>query len=85
MPPALVPLALIAIGIPAALRAAIGRPRSLVAAWVLAASAAAVAQAVGEIFAVRAGVLGDAQLLLGTLAATVAALAVGFAERRDTR
>ena len=85
MPPALVPLALIAIGIPAALRAAIGRPRSLVAAWVLAASAAAVAQAVGEIFAVRAGVLGDAQLLLATLAATVAALAVGFAERRDTR
>ena len=85
MPPALVPLALIAIGIPAALRAAIGRPRSLVAAWVLAASAAAVAQAVGEIFAVRAGVLGDAQLLLATLAASVAALAVGFAERRDTR
>ncbi len=85
MPPALVPLALVAIGVPAALRALIGRPRSLVAAWVLSASAAAVAQAVGEILGVRAGVLGDAQLLLATAATIVAALGVAYAERRDTR
>ena len=79
------PLALVAIGVPAALRAVIGRPRSLVAAWVLAASAVVVAQAVGEILAVRAGVLGDAQVLLAAVAAVIAALGVAYAERRDTR
>jgi hypothetical protein len=82
MPPALIPLALVALGIPAALRAALGRPRSLGAAWMLAAAAVALAQAVGEISGSRVGVLGDAQLLLATLAALVAAFAVSLAEPR---
>ena len=82
MPPALIPLALVAIGVPAALRAAFGRPRSLGAAWILAAAAVALAQAVGEISGSRVGVLGDAQLLLAAVAALVAAFAVSLAEPR---
>ena len=80
MPPALIPLALVAIGVPAAMRAALGRPRSLSAAWVLAVAAVALAQAAGEISGSRIGVLGDAQLLLAALGAAVAAFAVSVAE-----
>ena len=80
MPPALIPLALIALGVPAAMRAALGRPRSLGAAWVLAAAAVALAQAAGEIAGSHLGVLGDAQLLLAALAAAAAAFAVSVAE-----
>lgn len=83
MPPALIPLALVALGVPAALRAALGRPRSLGAAWILAAAAVALAQAVGEITGARVGVLGDAQLLLAAVAALLAALAVSVAEPRS--
>lgn len=82
MPPALIPLALVAIGVPAALRAVLGRPRSLGAAWILAAAAVALAQAAGEIVGARVGVLGDAQLLLAAVAALVAAFAVSLAEPR---
>ena len=82
MPPALIPLALVALGVPAALRATLGRPRSLGAAWVLAAAAVALAQAAGEISGSRLGVLGDAQLLLAAIAALVAAFAVSVAEPR---
>ena len=83
MPPALIPLALVALGVPAALRAVLGRPRSLGAAWILAAAAVALAQAVGEISGARVGVLGDAQLLLAAIAAILAAFAVGVAEPRS--
>lgn len=83
MPPALIPLALVALGVPAALRAALGRPRSLGAAWILAAAAVALAQAVGEITGARVGVLGDAQLLLAAVAALLAAFAVSVAEPRS--
>jgi hypothetical protein len=82
MPPALIPLALIALGVPAALRALLGRPRSLGAAWMLAAAAVALAQAIGEIAGARVGVLGDAQLLLASIAAILAAFAVSVAEPR---
>ncbi|HJW49707.1 MAG TPA: hypothetical protein VJ726_09845 [Candidatus Limnocylindria bacterium] len=82
MPPALIPLALVAIGVPAALRAALGRPRSLGAAWILAAAAVALAQAAGEITGSRVGVLGDAQLLLAAVGALLAAIAVSLAEPR---
>jgi hypothetical protein len=82
VPPALIPLALVALGVPAALRAVLGRPRSLGAAWLLAAAAVALAQAAGEISGSRLGVLGDAQLLLAAIAAVVAAFAVAVAEPR---
>jgi hypothetical protein len=80
MPPALVPLALVAIGIPAALRAALGRPRSLGAAWLLALAAVAVAQAAGELTGSRVGVLGDAQLLFASVGALLAAAGQSIAE-----
>ena len=80
MPPALIPLALVAIGLPAALRAALGRPRSLGAAWALAAAAVALAQAAGEISGWRLGMLRDAHLLLAAFAAVIAAFAVSVAE-----
>lgn len=83
MPPALIPLALVALGVPAALRATLGRPRSLGAAWILAGAAVALAQAAGEISGTRVGVLGDAQLLLAAVAALLAAFAVSVAEPRS--
>ena len=85
MPPALVPLALVAIGIPAGLRAALGWPRSLGAAWLLAATAVAIAQAAGELTGSRLGLLGDAQLLFASLAALLASIGQSVAERGATR
>ena len=85
MPPALVPLALVAIGVPAAVRVALGRPRSLARAWLLAAAAVAVAQAAGEITGSRLGVLGDAQVLFAVLAALVASVVLAVAERDRKR
>ncbi len=81
MPPAVVPLALVAIGIPAALRAAIGRPRALGTAWLAAFAAVAVGQAIGELTGVRVGVLGDAQLLLAAAAALVTSALLALRER----
>ncbi len=85
MPPALVPLALVAIGVPAAMRAALGRPRSLGRAWLLGLTAVAIAQAAGELTGSRLGVLGDAQVLFAALGAVLAAvgqaIAVGGANR----
>ena len=85
MPPALVPLALVAIGVPAALRAALGRPRSLARAWLLAVAAVAIAQGAGEIIGTRVGVLGDAQLLFAFLAALAAGIGLAVAERGGKR
>lgn len=82
MPPAIVPLALVALGIPAALRAATGRPRLLGSAWLAAAAASVVAQVVGEILGVRAGVLGDAQLLLAAVGSVMTSALVALLERR---
>ena len=80
MPPALVPLALVAIGIPSALHAATGRPRRLGRAWLLSLAAVVVAQVGGELTASRLGVLGDAQLLFAALASVAAAVAATVAE-----
>jgi hypothetical protein len=80
VPPALVPLALVAIGVPAALRAAFGIPRSLGRAWLLALTAVAIAQAAGELTGSRLGVLGDAQVLFAALGALLAAAGLAIAE-----
>lgn len=80
MPPALIPLVLIAIGIPAALRAAVGHPRSLGGAWLLALAAVAIAQAAGELTGSRLGLLGDAQVLFAAVGALLAAIGVSIAE-----
>ena len=80
LPPALVPLALVAIGVPAAFRAMLGRPRGMVAAWVLSFAAALVAQAIGEIAGWRTGTLGEAQVLLAALGAGLASVAVALRE-----
>jgi hypothetical protein len=83
MPPAIVPLALVALGVPAALRAIAGRPRTLGSAWLAAAAAAAIAQAAGEILGLRFGVLGDAQLLLAAVLCTLTSTLVALLERRE--
>lgn len=85
MPPALVPLALVALGVPAAVHALLGRPRSLARAWLLAVAAVAIAQAAGELAGSRVGVLGDAQLLFALLGAAVAVVALAIAERERKR
>ena len=81
MPPAVVPLALVAIGVPAALRALVGRPRALGAAWLAAFAAVAVAQAVGELSGSRVGMLGDAQLLFAAIAALITSALLMLRER----
>jgi hypothetical protein len=80
VPPALVPLALVAIGVPAALKAAFGRPRSLGRAWLLAFAAVAIAQAAGELTGSRIGLLGDAQVLFAAIAVTIASFGLAVAE-----
>ena len=81
VPPAVVPLVLVAIGIPAAFRAAIGRPRALGTAWLAAIAAVAVAQVAGELAGSRIGVLGDAQLLYAAIAAAITSAALAMLER----
>lgn len=83
MPPAIVPLALVALGVPAAFRAILGRPRTLGSAWLAAGAIAAVAQVAGEILGLRVGVLGDAQLLLATAGAVLTSTLVAILERRE--
>ena len=80
MPPALIPLALIALGVPAALRAALGRPRSLGRAWLLAVAGVAIAQAAGELTGSRLGMLGDAQVLFAAAGALLASIGLSVAE-----
>jgi hypothetical protein len=85
MPPALIPLAIVAIGVPAALRAALGWPRSLTRGWLLATTAVAIAQAAGELTGSRIGLLGDAQLLFATVGAALATAGLAVAERDAKR
>jgi thiamine monophosphate synthase len=80
VPPAVVVLGLVALGVPAGVRAAFGRPRSLGRAWLLAAALALAAQALGELSGVSLGVLGDTQLALAVVAAGIAAGTVAIAE-----
>jgi hypothetical protein len=80
LPPALVPLALVAIGVPAAIRAALGRPRGMAGTWVLSAAAVLAAQTAGEITGWRTGTLGEAQVLLACGGAALAWLTVAVLE-----
>lgn len=81
MPPALVPLLLLALGVPAALRAIFDRPRAMGPAWLLAVAAVLAAQTLGELFGWRTGVLGEAQLLPAAIGASLASLTVAARER----
>jgi hypothetical protein len=83
VPPAIVPLALVALGVPAAFRALLGRPRALGASWLAALAASAVAQAVGELSGTRVGVLGDAQLLFAGAASALTSGVIALLERRE--
>ncbi len=81
MPPAVIPLALVAIGVPAAVRAILGRPRALGAAWLAAIAAVAIAQTAGELTATRVALLGDAQMGLAAVAALATSLLLVLRER----
>ncbi|MEP7003155.1 MAG: hypothetical protein ABI888_01315 [Chloroflexota bacterium] len=74
------PLALVAIGVPAAFRAALGRPKGLAAAWVLSVAAVLAAQVVGEIGGWRTGTLGEAQVLFAAVGAAIATTTVAVLE-----
>jgi hypothetical protein len=80
VPPALVPLVLVAIGVPAVVRAASGRPKGMAAAWILSVAAVMAAQAVGEIGGWRAGTLGEAQVLFACVGAALASITVAVLE-----
>lgn len=79
------PLALVAIGIPAALRAALGWPRSLGRAWLLAITAVAISQAAGELTGSRVGMLGDAQVLFAAIGALLACIGMTIADADSKR
>lgn len=81
MPPAVVPLALVAIGVPAAVRALLGRPRALGTAWLAGIAAVAVAQTAGELTGTRVALLGDAQVGLAAAAALATSLLLALRER----
>lgn len=81
MPPAVVPLVLVALGVPAALRALVGRPRALGLAWLAALAAVVAAQVVGEVTGARSGTLGDAHLLLAAVAATITSALLALREK----
>jgi len=81
VPPAVVPLALIAIGVPALARLATGRPRSLALTWLAALAAVAAAQVAGELSGIRIGVLGDAHLAFAAVAAALTSALVALKER----
>jgi len=82
MPPAVIAVALVAVGVPAALRALLGWPHGLPAAWLASFAAVAVAQSAGELAGYRVGVLGDAQVLLAAVGATLASVGVAVVETR---
>ncbi|MSQ37261.1 MAG: hypothetical protein EXR61_02965 [Chloroflexi bacterium] len=82
MPPAFAVIVIIGVGVPAAVRALVGRPRAIVASHVAAVTAALLAQVLAEVAGWRTGVLGDAQVLVSGLGALGAALAVALLERR---
>lgn len=82
MPPAFVAVALVALGVPAALRAITGRPRGLPAAWLASLAAVLVAQAAGELAGTRLGVVGDAQIALAGFGAALASGVVAAVESR---
>jgi hypothetical protein len=80
LPPALVPLALVAVGVPAAIRAVLGRPKGMAAAWILSAAAVLAAQTLGEIAGWRTGTLGEAQVLFACTGAALASMVVAVLE-----
>ncbi|MDQ3097502.1 MAG: hypothetical protein M3Q61_04950 [Chloroflexota bacterium] len=85
MPPAVIAVVLIGIGVPAAMRAILGRPQGLPGAWVASLVAVLVAQALGELGGVRSGVAGDAQVALALVGAALASGGVAIAETRRRR
>jgi len=70
----------VAIGVPAAVRAALGRPKGMLAAWILSGAAVLAAQTLGEITGWRTGTLGEAQILFACGGAALAALSVAVLE-----
>jgi hypothetical protein len=80
MPPALVPLGLIAIGVPSALRAAVGRPRLVLPAIAASVLAVLVAQVFGELSGTRIVLLGDAHVGLAIVASAVVSVIVALLE-----
>lgn len=65
-----------AVGVPAAVRALLGRPKGMLATWALSFAAVLGAQALGEIAGWRTGTLGEAQVLLASIGAGLASMIV---------
>lgn len=80
MPPAVVLLALVGLGVPSALRAIVGRPRFVVAAILASLVATVAAQVGGDLLQLRLAVVGDAQVGLAALASLAASALVAIVE-----
>ena len=73
-------LALVAIGVPSAARAVLGRPRLQIAATLASASGVVVAQVIGELARSPLAVVGDAQVGLALVASAFACVVVALVE-----
>ncbi len=80
MPPSVVLLALVAVGVPSAARAIVGRPRLVLASTLASAVAVVVAQVAGEVARSPLAVVGDAQLGPALLASAFASAVVALVE-----
>jgi hypothetical protein len=66
----------VAVGVPAAIRALLGRPKGMLAAWALSFAAVLGAQVLGEIAGWGTGTLGEAQVLFAAIGAGLASMIV---------
>lgn len=80
MPPVVVLLALLAVGIPGLLRAALGRPRLQLVAIVASAIGVTGAQVAGELLRFPFAVVGDTHVGLAALASLTASALVAIVE-----
>ncbi len=80
MPPSVVLLALVAIAVPSAARAVLGRPRLLFAATLASAIAVLIAQVLGELAGSSIAVVGDAHVGPAVVASALACAVVALIE-----
>lgn len=80
MPPVVLLLALLALGVPSLLRAALGRPRLLLVAIVASAIGVTAAQVAGELLRFPIAIVGDTQVGLAAVASLAASALVAIVE-----
>ncbi len=84
MPPSIILLALVAIGVPSVARAVLGRPRLSLASTLASVLAVVLAQVAGELARWSLAVVGDTQIGAALAASAFACVVVGLVEGPHT-